>query len=75
MTEIDAHVLLDWLTHSHLPMRVFREEEGEWVVVDSSSEFVMGSGETAQLALSAAYHCPTSPEGAATGGGYSPYSD
>lgn len=47
--------LLDWMTYHHLPLHLFREEEGGWVVVDASTDEVKGSGATALWALVAAH--------------------
>ncbi len=52
---MQAERLLDWMTHHHLPLSLFREEDGEWVVVDNSDETVKGSGETTFEALLAAH--------------------
>lgn len=46
-----ADRLLDWMTHHHLPLSLFREEDGSWVLVDNSDETVKGSGETTFDAL------------------------
>lgn len=50
-----AEELLDWMTHHHLPIHIFREEDGCWVAVDASRDTVMGSGGTALEALATAY--------------------
>ena len=52
---MQAHRLLDWMTHYHQPLSLFREEDGLWVVVDNSDETVKGSGETTFDALLAAH--------------------
>lgn len=51
----DAERLLEWMTFHHLPLQLWREEEGgPWVVVDASSDRVLGSGGSAHDALIAA---------------------
>ena len=50
-----AEVLLDWMTHHHLPLELLREDDGPWVLVDASTETVMGTGGDAQDALANAY--------------------
>lgn len=53
--EISGDELLDWMTFHHLPLELFREDETQaWVVVDRSTDVVLGSGETALDALSEA---------------------
>lgn len=52
---ISAEALLGWMTHHHLPLQIFREEEGGWVVVDASNDTVMASGETVFDALKQAH--------------------
>ncbi len=52
---IQPEALLDWMTHHHLPLELFREEETQsWVVADASGSGVVGSGETCLLALAEA---------------------
>lgn len=50
-----AEHLLDWMTHHHLPLQIFREEDGGWVVVDGSQSTVLASGETVLDALTFAH--------------------
>ncbi len=50
-----AEQLLDWMTHHHLPLQIFHEEDGDWVVVDGSRSTVMASGETVLDALTSAH--------------------
>lgn len=71
MTDTPAEALLDWITNSSTPMSMFRETDGDWVVVDTQSGTVIGSGSTAKDALTRAYVLLQSPAEAATGGGYS----
>lgn len=53
--EMQPESLLDWMTHHHLPLQLFREEEpGNWVICDASQGTVLGSGETCLLALAEA---------------------
>lgn len=59
---VTADDLLDWLTHHHLPLQVWREDEddgGSWVVVDASNNAVLASGGCAQSALAEAYRKST----------------
>ncbi len=46
-----ANALLDWMTDHHLPLSLFRESNGDWVVVDASIDAVLGRGASAYDAL------------------------
>ena len=50
----DAERLLDWLTDHHLPLQLWREASGGWVVSDGSNDAGLGYGATAHEALIAA---------------------
>lgn len=53
-----ADRLLDWLTHNHRPLSLFREcdeDGGCWVVADNATNAVLGSGGSATEALRAAH--------------------
>jgi len=56
-----AERLLDWMTHCHLPLQLWREDDdlgiGEWVVVDASTGEAIGHGADALDALEYAYAC------------------
>lgn len=54
-SDYEPGYLLEWMSHHHLPLELFREEETQlWVVADASGGGVLASGETAFLALSEA---------------------
>ena len=55
MTNTSAEALLDWISGSSISMSIFRELDGDWVVVDTQSGSIMGSGDSAKQALSRAY--------------------
>ena len=52
----NAERLLDWMDECHLPLQIFREEDGGWVVVDGSTDGVLASGETPLEALQRAWN-------------------
>jgi hypothetical protein len=54
-----AAQLLEWMTHHHLPLQLWREEDGAWVIVDNSANHVLGSGETAEDAIRTAHQRET----------------
>lgn len=56
-----ASQLLSWMTYHHLPLQLWREDEGLWVVVDGSSNNVLGSGETAEYAIRTAHEREVQP--------------
>lgn len=50
----DAEFLLEWMTGHSLPLHLYRETDedgGNWVVVDASTNQVLGSGGSAHDAL------------------------
>lgn len=60
--QVSAETLLDWMTHHHLPLQVWREcddDGGSWVVVDASTDTVLASGGCARDALATAYRKST----------------
>lgn len=67
MTDAPAEALLDWISDSSISMSMFRESDGNWVVVDTQSGSVMGSGDSAKQALSHAYVCHQLPAEASIG--------
>ncbi|MBY6005413.1 Lar family restriction alleviation protein [Salipiger bermudensis] len=52
--DVSAAYLLEWMTYHHLPLQLWQEDDGSWVIVDNSTGSVLGSGETAEIALRAA---------------------
>lgn len=49
----EVESLLDTMTQHHLPLQVYRERDGLWVLVDASTDYVLGSGETVLCAIRA----------------------
>lgn len=70
MTEPSAEVLLEWMTNSLIPLSMFREGNGDWVVVDTQSGDILGSGRSAEEALSGGYAKTQIGDDAATTGGH-----
>lgn len=59
-----AYNLLEWMGDHHLPLELFREEETQaWVLVDTSSGEVRGSGDTPYNALRRGYQIEQVGEG------------
>ena len=52
--DVNAYELLEWMTHHHLPLHLLREDDGEWAVVDASSDTVLASAASAVEALAEA---------------------
>lgn len=47
-----GNLLLDWMTHHHLPLQLWKEADTDtWVVVNNSNGTVLGSGPAAIDAL------------------------
>lgn len=62
----DPGFLLEWMTAHHLPLQLYREADedgGNWVVVDNSSNAVLGSGGCAHEALIAAHRSESGEQG------------